>query len=79
MLNGPFMTMRGLAAPRPRCHSAAMSKARQSRAGGVLIALGIVIGIVVGAILHEPSIGVLAGFGVGTLLALLVWLLDRRG
>ena len=54
-------------------------KRRRARlAGGVFVALGLVIGIIVGTFYAQPSIGMLVGAGIGLLLLLLVWLLDRR-
>ena len=55
---------------------AADSKA--PRAGGALLALAILAGVAVGIYARQPSIGFLAGAGIGLLLLLLVWLLDRR-
>lgn len=51
---------------------------RSRMAGGVFIALGLIGGIIVGTLHGQPSIGLLAGVGAGLLLALLVWLVDRR-
>lgn len=53
---------------------------RRSRglAGGVFVALGLVIGVVAGTFYGQPSLGMVAGAGIGLLLLLLVWLLDRR-
>ena len=48
------------------------------RAGGFLLALSILIGPVLGSMFGEPSIGFLAGLGIGLLALLAVWLLDRR-
>lgn len=48
-----------------------------TRAGGALLALSIVAGAVIGVFAHQPSIGVLAGAGIGLLLLGLVWLMDR--
>ena len=47
-------------------------------AGGCLLAASILIGVVVGAVYREPSIGFLAGLGAGLALLGLVWLIDRR-
>lgn len=47
-------------------------------AGGFLLALCIIVGVVVGTLYRQPSIGFLAGFGLGALLFALVWLLDRK-
>ncbi|WP_165357420.1 hypothetical protein [Sphingosinicella sp. CPCC 101087] len=57
-----------MAAPNPRL----------PRAGGALLAGAILIGVLVGAVVGEPSIGFLAGLGVGLALMVLVWLIDRR-
>lgn len=46
-------------------------------AGGFLLALSLIAGVITGIIYREPSIGFLAGFGIGLLLAALVWLFDR--
>jgi hypothetical protein len=46
-------------------------------AGGCLLSLSILIGVVAGTLLRQPSIGFLAGLGAGLLLIALVWLLDR--
>lgn len=51
---------------------------KAARAGGILIALAVIIGTVAGLALRQPSIGMVAGFGTGLVLAILVWLLDRR-
>lgn len=48
-------------------------------AGGSLLALSMVAGVVVGTLYGQPSIGFLAGLGVGILLFILIWLMDRRG
>jgi hypothetical protein len=54
-----------------------MSGGRTTQAGGFVLALSILVGVVVGVVLHQSSIGFLAGLGVGALLALLIWILDR--
>ncbi|MFM7028349.1 MAG: hypothetical protein ACKOXK_06705 [Chakrabartia sp.] len=53
-------------------------KASSPRAAGAFIALGLVLGALVGVALRQPSIGVLTGFTVGTLIALGQWWMDRR-
>lgn len=55
-------------APRPRT----------TFAGGFPIALGALGGTVVGIAQHQPSAGFLVGLGAGILLAIAIWLLDRR-
>jgi hypothetical protein len=54
-----------------------MDPARNSQAGGFVLAACIIGGTVAGAILHQPSIGFLIGLGAGILLALLIWVVDR--
>jgi hypothetical protein len=48
------------------------------RSGGVLLAASILIGAVAGVYMRQPSIGFLAGLGVGLVLLAGVWLIDRR-
>ncbi len=50
---------------------------RTPQAGGFLIAVGVLIGVFVGASKGQASIGFLAGLGAGVVLALIVWLIDR--
>jgi hypothetical protein len=45
--------------------------------GGIFIALGVLIGFVVGIAKGQPTIGVLAGTGLGIAAALLWWLVKR--
>ena len=60
--------------------SAVKPASRFPRAGGALLAAAMVIGVVVGTMMRQTSIGFLAGLGAGLLLILAVWLLDlRRG
>jgi len=51
---------------------------RSAQSGGVLLALSIVAGSTIGIINRQASIGFLAGLGIGLLLLVLVWLVDRR-
>ena len=55
-----------------------MAKETQSSGGGIFIVIAILIGTIVGAISGQPSIGVIAGAATGTLIALVIWLRDRR-
>ena len=48
-------------------------------AGGSLVALAILAGVVVGTLYGQPSIGFLTGLALGILLWLVVWLVSRRG
>ena len=47
------------------------------RSGGFVLAVSILAGAVGGILAGEPSLGFLAGLGVGLLLLLLIWLKDR--
>ena len=49
-----------------------------SQAGGSIIAISIIAGVVGGVVAGEPSIGFLVGAAVGVALAVLWWLKDRK-
>ncbi len=49
-----------------------------SRGGGALLALTILAGTAIGLALGQSTIGILAGTGIGTVLATLLWLRDRK-
>jgi hypothetical protein len=49
-----------------------------SRAGGFLLTVAILAGLVAGVIAGNPMGGVLVGTAAGVLIALAVWLIDRR-
>jgi hypothetical protein len=53
-------------------------KTRSTQAGGLFLMLAIIAGTIWGVIAGNPMLGVLRGTGVGIVLALLVWLVDRR-
>ncbi|MDB5671776.1 MAG: hypothetical protein JWO25_2735 [Alphaproteobacteria bacterium] len=55
-----------------------MDKSGYTQAGGFILAASIIIGAVAGTLVGQPSIGFITGTGAGLLLALLIWLLDRR-
>jgi hypothetical protein len=48
------------------------------QAGGILLALFILAGALIGSIKGQPTIGVLVGTGLGITAALALWLADRR-
>jgi hypothetical protein len=54
------------------------NNSQPSRAGGFIIAASTLVGACVGVALGQPSIGVIGGTGLGSGLALLLWLRDRR-
>jgi len=49
-----------------------------ARGGGALLALSILAGAAIGIATRQPSIGLVAGLGVGLVLAALVALVGRR-
>ena len=56
----------------------AMTQRRSTAAGGIFLFLGPVVGAVYGIEAGEPIIWMLAGFAIGVLLAIGVWLVDRK-
>jgi hypothetical protein len=69
--------MRALAQRARRWHGTDMKPTkRNSLAGGCLLALSVIAGVIWGAYAHQPSIGFLIGLGVGLALSILVWLFD---
>lgn len=55
-----------------------MNPPRPARSGGFLLALAIFAGVAAGLWLGQPSIGFLAGLGIGLLLLGIVWWVDRE-
>ena len=49
-----------------------------SRAGGCFLSICILAGFLWGLAVRDPVKGAVIGTGVGTVLALLTWMLDRR-
>jgi hypothetical protein len=63
------------------CHRVAMKKPDprpSSAAGGSLLALAIVAGAAIGVAMGQPTLGALAGLGIGVLLVVLIWVAGRR-
>ena len=48
------------------------------QAGGFILAASIIAGVIGGVMVGQSSIGFLVGTGAGILMALLLWLRDRR-
>jgi uncharacterized membrane protein YhhN len=48
------------------------------RGGGIFIAAGLVLGTVGGAVAGQPSLGFLAGLGLGVAAAIVLAFADRR-
>lgn len=46
--------------------------------GGAPIALAVLLGTIIGALLGQPTIGFLAGLAIGIAAAVAIWRLDRR-
>ncbi len=58
-----------------------MSGTENSRprlAGGIFVALGLLVGAIAGIAMNQPSAGMIVGFGLGSAIALLIWLFDRK-
>ena len=51
---------------------------RTTRAGGFFLTVCILGGLVAGVAIGDPMLGVLIGTAAGIVLALAMWLLDRR-
>lgn len=48
------------------------------KSGGFLLALGVIVGVIGGGLLGQPSLGFLVGLGIATLLVIILWIGDRR-
>jgi UDP-N-acetylmuramyl pentapeptide phosphotransferase/UDP-N-acetylglucosamine-1-phosphate transferase len=53
-------------------------KKSYARAGGVFIALGLLVGAVAGLAAGQSSMGMVIGLGVGATIAIILWLGDRK-
>lgn len=58
------------------CHGHAMPNS--TRAGGCFLTLFILLGFLYGLSIRNPLKGVLIGLGIGAVLAIATWLIDRR-
>ena len=52
---------------------------RSTKAGGCFLTLCIIAGFAGGVAKQNPMQGVLIGTGIGIIIAVLLWLADRRG
>lgn len=67
-----------LARDRSGCHGRIVNRPSNfQRAGGALLAAAILVGVVAGILLRQPSLGFLIGLAAGMLLLAGVWLRDR--
>lgn len=51
----------------------------KARAGGCFLTICILAGLPLGLAMGNPMKGILIGTGVGILIAVALWLIDRRG
>ncbi len=51
---------------------------RPRLAGGIFIALGLLVGTIFGLFYGQSSVGMIAGLAVGSAIALFIWFIDRR-
>lgn len=49
-----------------------------AKAGGFFIVAGLVVGVILGIVYQQPSIGMIGGFASGVVAATILWLFDRR-
>jgi hypothetical protein len=47
-------------------------------AGGIFIAFGLLIGAIIGVAMDQPSAGTVIGMAIGTVIAVVVWIMDRK-
>lgn len=68
-----------MASRRGTWHGTGMNRSSKPApiAGGALLALSLIVGTVVGVRQGQPSIGFLAGLGIGIALLIIVALVDR--
>lgn len=75
-VNAPFTTSRLVY--RPGVWQSAAMQTRSSMAGGFLLIVCLFAGLIVGVRMNQPSLGVLLGTLAGALVAVAVWVFDRR-
>lgn len=61
-------------------HGTGMTEPKKTspRSGGAFLALALLAGAGIGVALGQPTMGLIGGFAVGLLIALLVWLTDAK-
>jgi hypothetical protein len=50
---------------------------RSAMGGGIFLFVGLLVGSIVGISINQTSLGMMAGFGIGAVLAILLWFADR--
>jgi hypothetical protein len=60
-----------------RGRAARMADRPGPQAGGFILAVAVMAGTIIGGLMGQPSIGLLAGLGIGAIAALAIWLRDR--
>ena len=61
------------------CHGVSMAeRPKNTTGGGIFIALGAAVGVVVGRLFAQTSIGLVTGFAIGCALAALLWWREQR-
>lgn len=55
-----------------------MAQPRPSAAGGFLVAIGALLGFVLGYVLYQPVAGLVGGVALGAAAAVAIWLRDRK-
>ena len=60
------------------CHEQEMQQGSRTRAGGCFLTIFILLGFFYGLATQNPLRGVLIGFGVGIIVAIVTWLIDAR-
>ncbi|WP_375196574.1 hypothetical protein [Sphingobium sp.] len=55
-----------------------MTKKKNPTGAGAILALTILGGAILGGMMGQPSIGLLAGTGLGIVVAILLWLKERE-
>ncbi|WP_295491965.1 hypothetical protein [Sphingorhabdus sp. EL138] len=47
-------------------------------AGGIFIAFGLLIGAIIGVAMDQASAGTVIGMAIGSIIAVLIWIMDRK-
>jgi ABC-type lipoprotein release transport system permease subunit len=45
---------------------------------GIFIAFGLLIGAIIGIAMDQPSAGTVIGMAIGTVIAVVIWIMDRK-